>query len=281
MENNLQEVKDKILRILRIKGPSLPVHIARTIGLDTLFSSAILSELASEKTIRISNLKVGGSPLYFLPGQETSLENFSNYLPGKEKEAFILLKQKKLLKDQNQEPAIRVALRNLRDFAFPLIMNTERGKELFWRFYTVKEKEAKEKIKTPAGKVRLKEHMKEKALLALKPLPKKSRKPKEKSDFVEKIISVLQSENIEIIEEKEQKKREYLAIIKVNSDIGKLPLVLIAKNKKRVTENDLTLALQKSQVLKMPTLFMTGGELSKKAQAYLEQYSGLIKFRKI
>ncbi len=271
MEQNLEETKRKILSLLKIRGPSLPVHISREVGLDMLFSSAILSELASEKLVRISKMKVGGSPLYFLEGQEQQLEKFSDYLPGKEKEAFLLLKQKKLLQDKKQEPAIRVALRNLKDFAFPLIINTSNRQELFWRFHTITEKEVREKLqKTETRRI-------EKPLLTLKAKPKLR---KEKSDFVKLVINKIQTENIEILEEKEVKKREYQAIIRINSDIGKLLFLLIAKDKKRITENDLTLAIQKAQTLKMPALFLTPGELNKKALSYLEQYSGLIKFKR-
>jgi len=110
IQNNLN-LKEKILSILQKRGPSLPVHIAKEIDLSMLFASAFLSELVSEKKIKISNMKIGNSPIYFLPGQESMLEKFSQYLKSKEKEAFILLKEKKFLKDKNQDPAIRIALR--------------------------------------------------------------------------------------------------------------------------------------------------------------------------
>ena len=76
-QNNSQdplETRNKILSILRLKGPSLPVQIARETGLNSLFAGAFLSELASDKSIKISMMKVWGSPLYFLPGQESQLE---------------------------------------------------------------------------------------------------------------------------------------------------------------------------------------------------------------
>ena len=145
MQNNLLETKRKILGILRFRGPSLPVHIAKQTGLDMLFSSALLSELATEKEIKISDLKVGGSPLYFLRGQEARLEEFSKFLPSKEKEAFILLKKKTILDDKKQNPAIRVALRNIKDFAFPIILDIGKEKELFWRLYSLPEEEARAK----------------------------------------------------------------------------------------------------------------------------------------
>jgi len=117
------QIKEKIIFTIKRRGPSLPVHIAKEIGLNMLFTSAFLSELFSEKKIRISNLKVGSSPVYFLSGQEPMLENFSQYLKSKEKDAFMILKERKFLKDNVQDPAIRVALRAIKDFAIPFKKN--------------------------------------------------------------------------------------------------------------------------------------------------------------
>ena len=81
------DIKKKIIFIFKQRGPSLPVHIARGTGLSMLFASAFLSELLSERKIKMSHMKVGNSPIYFLPGQETYLENFAHHLNNKEKEA--------------------------------------------------------------------------------------------------------------------------------------------------------------------------------------------------
>lgn len=137
MQQDAMQTKEKIISLLRLGGPSLPVHIAKGTGLSILFASAFLSELFYEKKIMISNLKVGNSPLYFLPGQEPQLERFFQYLKSKEKEAFLLLKEKKFLKDEEQEPAIRVALREIKDFAIAFKENDE----IYWRYFTVPEEE--------------------------------------------------------------------------------------------------------------------------------------------
>src|SRR4030042_1495973 len=119
MTQDAMQLKEKIISFIQLRGPSLPVHIAKETGLSILFASAFLSELFNEKRINISNLKVGSSPLYFISGQEPQLENFSKYIKSKEKEAFLLLKEKRILKDSELHPAIRVALREIRDFAIP------------------------------------------------------------------------------------------------------------------------------------------------------------------
>lgn len=278
--NNPGEIKRKIVGILRLRGPSLPVNIARETETNSLFAGAFLSELAKEKEIKISNLKVGGSPLYFLEGQEYQLEKFHTYLLEKERETFLLLRQKKILEDSKQQPAIRVALRNLKDFAFPFIEKTKDGQQIYWRFYSFGEKDAREKIKP--GIPEKKPEIIIKALEQTKKIPAtEPKKEKKKSEFVMKITSLLQAGNLEIIEELEQKKRDFAGIIRINSEIGKLKLLCLAKDKKTITENDVGIAVQKSQSLKMPALLLSTGDLNKKALSYLEQYSGLIKFKRI
>jgi hypothetical protein len=136
-------IREKILSILRIKGPTLPVHIAQETGMSMLFSSAFLSELLSDKKIKMSHMRVGNSPIYFVPGQEPQLERFSNYLKSKERDAFILLQEKKFLKDSEQNPAIRVALREIRDFA----IHFKNNGEIIWRYFTIPESEFKQDIK--------------------------------------------------------------------------------------------------------------------------------------
>ena len=77
-------IKEKIFFIFKQRGPSLPVHIARGTGLSMLFASAFLSELLSERKIKMSHMKVGNSPIYYLSGQEASLENFAHHLSQRE-----------------------------------------------------------------------------------------------------------------------------------------------------------------------------------------------------
>jgi len=138
------KIRERILSILRMKGPTLPVYISQEIGISMLFVSAFLSELLSYKLIKMSHMRVGNSPIYYVAGQEPQLEKFSTYLKSKEKEAFLLIQEKKFLRDSEQPPAIRVALREIKDFAFPF----RRANETFWRYLTAKESEFKTDVKS-------------------------------------------------------------------------------------------------------------------------------------
>ena len=136
-QQDAEQIKERIVFFLRKKGASLPVHIAKDIQANSLFTSAFLSELYSEKRIRMSDMRVGSSPVYYLPGQDYMLERFSEHLKSKEKDAFALLKERKFLRDEGLHPAIRVALRAITDFAIPF----HRNSKMYWRYYLVPEAE--------------------------------------------------------------------------------------------------------------------------------------------
>jgi len=270
-----EETKEKIINLLKTKGPSLPVHIAKEIGLNMLFTSAFLAELSSKKIIRTSHMKVGGSPVYFIKGHEKGLEDFAKYIKGKEKEALLLLKEKGVLKDGEQEPAIRVALRSIKDFAIPIPNPKNPSQILAWRYFTEDRTLPEEQHIKPQTAFIQKKNI----FNTGKALP--DFQESKKSDFAKKIISLLSSGDIEILEELESKKKEYVARIRVNSAVGKIEFLCIAKDKKRLTENDFVLISQKSQALKLPVLFISPGKPNKKAESYLESWRNLIKFKNI
>jgi|TARA_B100000315_G_C14529621_1_gene565521 hypothetical protein len=131
------ETHKKIIGVLDEKGPSLPINIAKALEISSLFISAFLSELTNQKRIKVSSLKVGGSPLYYLKGQEKKLEDYYKYLHPRESEAFLLLREHRVLKDRDQDPATRVALRSIKDFSVGFKMDND----IYWRFVSVSKEE--------------------------------------------------------------------------------------------------------------------------------------------
>lgn len=147
------DFKPRVLEFVNRNGPSLPVQISKIIEREIYVSSAVLSELVSSKKVFMSAAKVGGSSLYYVPGQEYKLAQLLYpHLKDKEKEAFDLLKRNLVLKDSNQDPAIRVALRALRDFAVQIEVKETDKSELFWKWYVLPDEEAKTKIISIMGK---------------------------------------------------------------------------------------------------------------------------------
>lgn len=287
---DVDEKKRKILELIRQRGPSLPIHVARGTELSMLFASAILSEMVSNKLLNVSSLKVGGSPLYYLPGQEEALENFSSYLSGKEKEVFLLVKKHNLLEDDRLEPAHRVAIRSIKDFAFPLSVKKEDIEKIFWRFHSFPKEGAVEKINSllsdekKARKPEKKEKAIEKIFTDVKDKKEKkaevrekvsAEKPKE-MDFPKQVYNCLAKQNIKIIGEEEAKKKSAVFRVVVSSSLGDIEMLAVAKDKKTITENDIKLLISCSQNRRMPILLLCNGKPSKKAIREIENFKSFV-----
>jgi hypothetical protein len=284
-----QQIKEKIISLIQTSGPTLPVYIARDTGLSIIFASAFLSELIADKRLKISDMRVGSSPLYLIPGQEMLLENFSQYLKSKEKDAFMILKEKRFLKDKDLDPAIRVALRGIRDFAIAF----KRDDEIYWRYFTTPESEFKVSIESPKEKDILvveeksiektpSEIIEEKIFPPeeIKKSPKKSKSKKLKKDkknnFFNKIKEFLEQRQIEIlgIEEIGISK----IIFKVRDDGEYL---IIAYNKKKVSEQDVINSHKKSLELALPYKILLLGEPMKRFENLIKAAKDLKGIEKI
>ena len=132
--------QDQILSFLRTTGPTIPSKVAKVIATEIYLASAHLSDLSSQGKVKISHLKIGGSPLYYLPGQEEKLYSFAagNMNP---KDLIVLdrLKDSKVLREMDLDLLSKVALRSLKDFAIPLNVRTSAGSELFWKWHLLPE----------------------------------------------------------------------------------------------------------------------------------------------
>ncbi|MDO8628684.1 MAG: hypothetical protein Q7R56_02935 [Nanoarchaeota archaeon] len=282
-----QELRFKALECLRTKGPALPVNIAQAIGRDTFFAGAILSDLIRERKVYYTAAKIGGSSLYYLLGQEAQLEKLYQYLPMREKEAYTFLKNKKILRDTEEAPAIRVALRNLKDFAIPLNVTTGTTEELFWKWYLVEDQEAEKIIRinylNEPEEVTIPETLPaiktvENNLLLEEKKPEKKTKIIEEETFLPSIKNYLQQKNIMIIkEEKNRKNSETELLIKLPTAAGIAAYYCIAKNKKKIGLADITVAHNKALMKKLPLFFITTGEITIKTREQInQQYPGII-----
>lgn len=292
MPQDVMQLKEKMISLIKLKGPSLPVHVAKSTGLSILFASAFLSELFYEKRIKISNLKVGSSPLYFISGQEPQLENFSKYLKSKEKEAFLLLQEKKILKDSELQPAIRVALKEIKDFAIPF----EKNEESYWRYFlseellkiektipenNEKEQEIKEEKIIRKSDIKKKEdspkiEKKEQTKPSIKQRKKRQNKKRDEN-FFNKIKEFLDKKSIEILDIKDFKNDKALLKIKKS---GNEELLFIF-NKKKITEKEILAAYKKSLEEKMKYNIFSMGETAKKLKDLISAIKSLSDIDKI
>ncbi len=286
----LMEANDRILAIVKEKGPILPVQIAREINDNILMTSARLSELLCTKQIKISSLKVGSSPLYYSQGQENKLQNFADNLNQMEKKAYSLLLQNKVLRDSAQEPAIRVALREVKDFAVPLQVNYENKTEIFWKWYLIGSKEAESSIKNifskkEAAQKKVFEKPEEKIKkepIELKKDTTKIKKTVDKDLFLKEVHNFFNRNKINIIETTDIKKNtEVDFIVELQTTIGNVKYFCKTKNKKKINEGDLSSALLNAQSRNLPLLFLTAGKISKKTKEQLNTDFKNIVYREI
>lgn len=297
------QIKEKILSFIKISGPSLPVHIAKHTGLSILFASAFLSELIADRELKTSNLRVGSSPLYLIPGQEPMLENFSQHLKNKEKEAFLMLKEKRFLTDRGLEPAIRVALRDIKDFAIPF----QKDNEIYWRYLTIPESEFMQKTSetviekemiveeeveimekdanSPVEEVikpaeerqeMISKPEKQHKKTPLKKTRKSGKEKEKRNNFFNKVKEILTQKEIEILD---------IAEISINKIIFRVrkeeEYLIIAYNKKKISEQDVINSSRKARELGLPYKIMSFNEPPKRFGSLIEAVKNLRDIEKI
>ncbi len=287
MEKDPRQIKEKILSLINQKGPSIPIHLARELEMNTIFTSAFLGELVSEKQLEMSHIKVGGSPIYFLPHQKEKLESYGHkYLSGTEKQAFLLLQEKKFLKNSEQTPPIRVALASLKDFA----KQEQKPDGLYWKYFTYKEEIPSQQIKTISGDIAQK---KENVSSKIEVFEEKKEKPKEKTSakrkttkrtskktnekFFAKVKEYLSQKGIQIIEIEGFSKNDLTLKIAQNEKT----LILVAFNKKRIDEKDIIKANQKARELNLPYKILCLGDQTKKLNDFIDAVKNMEKIEKI
>ncbi|MFH1237915.1 MAG: hypothetical protein ABIH79_02130 [archaeon] len=297
---DIPEKKSKIISFIEANGPTLPVRIAKAIDMDPVFASAILSELLNTKQIKMSNMKIGASSLYLLPGQEQKLEEHTEHLKPVEKEAYLKLKERKILTHDDEEPAIRVALQNIKDFAIPFKFQ----EKIMWRYAFIPEEEIKDILTLKKERLEEKEEKKEIKMenilekkhkevkieksspSIISPLNEKLSSNKSifenteepKPEFFEEVKRFLENKNIEFIEEIQSEKKEIVAKVSVESNLGNINFLLIAKNKQTTSKEEIAAAIQRAIYNKMPCLLVMRKQPSKNIQKVIEE-NHLIKIK--
>jgi hypothetical protein len=339
------EKNEVILALIKEKGPILPVDASKKIGDDIIIASAYLATLVSRAEVKVSHLKVGGSPLYFLPGQEAMLQNFADRLNPPDRRVYNLLKERKVLRDSELEPVQRVSLRAINDFALPLNVKHEGKIEVFWKWYLLADAEAEPLIKRllhveepvaerpvqavaqkapePRPEPQKKPIIEEPGALAESPKPvpiakkaeekpfrkrparlkqevlptepverpaetaepprpalgeQKFGEPETKDKFFEEVKEYFASNSIMVLESAIVKKNSELdLVVSVPSAVGRLTYYCKAKNKKKSNDGDLASAYVQGQSRKLPTLYLSRGELMKKASEMLaREFRGIV-----
>ena len=307
----LGDKRDKIKEIVRNEGPLLPAFIGRKLGIDLTFAAAMLSEMVDNKALLLTNVKCGGSPFYYLQGQEEKLQELTKYLNEKDRETSELLKEKKVLRDIDLSPLQRVSLRQIKDYAKQVQVRLEGRDEIFWRWYLTNEEETKrliteylqssikEEVKPQEIKQEeSKEEIHEPAFVQEQSfqLPETQKTLEEEPKFEEVHEEVAQEEisnnsedplgkflienNFEVLKQDIiRKNKEINYLVELDIKVGKATFFLKYKDKKRVNESDIALA--KHEAGDLPLFFLSTGELTKKTEEMLKkEFRGTI-FRKL
>ena len=328
----------------RVK-PVNPTEVAKELRKDSFIASAMLSEMVQKGLLKISGIKVGSSPLYYDPNQPEHLMNYTNYLNDKDKKTYMLLQEKKVLRENALDPLSRVCVKNLKDFARPLEVSFGETKEIFWKWFLLPDNEAEpiirqmlsglqaqqqpaqaqaqpepqpappapepqpqpepqpepeptpepqpeptpepappetpkpkaKKAKKKTKKVKKKVETQKRIVDKIKEMIVSPAKPiKGSNAFLETLNKYFSDNKITVVEQMDQKRKsEFEFIVHVESSVGPLTYYCHVKDKKRVGEADLSNAFVQGQLIKLPVLFLTTGNLTKGAEKISKDFKGV------
>jgi hypothetical protein len=246
-------------------------------------AGAMLSEMCSKGLLKTSALKVGGSPLYYVPGNEQQLLNHIGSLNEKDRRTVLKLQEEKIIRENEADPLTRVSLAQIKDFAHPLTVSYDNKQENFWKWFALTQKEAEELIKQklepktmPVQKTLTEQPKEEIEQKTIEKQEKVGKTIEPGGDFWSKIHTFFAQNGITLAEKTAVKKKtEFDLIVEIQSPVGKLTYYCKARSKKKITDADISAAYVQGQIKKLPILFITDGELTKQAKAILSQLKGL------
>ena len=162
----------------------------------------------------------------------------------------------------------------------PLDVVAKGTTQLFWKWYLATDEEINAKISSLLSpKQEVKQEIQEEKLISK---AAKIKKPKEQQQslpvvpddvFVQQILSFFSEKNITVTDAVVIKKGEVDCIVHIPSAVGTIDYFCKAKNKKKCTEGEIASAFVAAQLKKLPALFLTTGEVSKKIK--LQDYANM------
>ena len=239
MTNKVLELKEQVFAYVEKNGPVLPATIAKEFRSTPIFVSALLSELVTNKRIKLTRAKVGGSPLYYATHQREKLyDRLRDALGQKQREALDLLREKSVVRDRDGLPFERVALRELEDFAVPVKLVINNVEEVFWKWYLLPDQDAKALIEQSLETIYApkKEDLRVQQDSPLEAAPKKKRKKflqdvliekpkkKESGNFAGLVSAYMEKMGIRVTDKTlVTKEKEYNLLVQVPTPIDFTP----------------------------------------------------------
>jgi len=113
----------------------------------------------------------------------------------------------------------------------------------------------------------------------LKKKVKKRLPTKKKKDFISKALEHIHKKEMAIIKNFEDENK--VCVAQMDSRLGLMNFLVVAANKKSLTEADLSLAYTEGQQEHLPVLLVTNGKLTKKAEEYHKKLGNFLIVNKI
>jgi hypothetical protein len=284
--------RDLVLELVRRNGPIIPSDITAEVKEDTFLIGAFLSELVKGKLIYVTHAKIGGSPMYFVPNQRDKLFRLRAFLNEKDQEFYDVLSKHGVLRDSSLTPLEKASARKLKDFSIMLTVTISGKQEIFWKWHLLNHADATTAIKKIVGIQNPTPQAVPAPKIETQPEPQVEPQPKVETKIAEipeekqtqlapannisdklfnKVKLYLDKEKIvvkgvEII----RSGKELEMIISIPSGIGKLNYYARIKDKKKCNDADLSVAFVQGQLKHLPVVFMTTGEITKKARDLLD-----------
>lgn len=297
--------RDEVLDAIKRYGPLQPIEVRRKIGKgESTMIGATLSELAYHKRVSITKVKRGSSPYYYDPGNIASLEKVAHALGEKDKRTFDLLQKKRVINPETVDPLTRVSLGNIPDFSKSFEHNGKQYYRYF--LVSENEAKAKLQVADEGFEEAQEKKSPQQSNIEEKPIaepepkkpssptdsaPKESREKKQeprpspqKSNSAEstesqsrlqepedKFYDTIKAyckekkiliQNAEVI----RKNSELDLVLRVPSSLGRITYFAKAKTKKKSNDGDVATALLGGQMRRLPALYLTTGEVTKKAK---------------
>jgi len=92
-----------------------------------------------------------------------------------------------------------------------------------------------------------------------------------KPEFLNEVKEFLENKKIEFLEEIQSEKKEIVAKVSINSTLGEMHFLMIAKNKKTISREEINASVQRARYNKMPCLLILKKEPSKTIQTLIEE----------
>ena len=290
------KMKDKIFAFVQSKGPVLPVEVASAVDTNSFLAKAYLSDLIEEGKVRISNEKFGAEKLYYIQGQEQRVAERLKEVANQQKTA-------KIYHDPAMKSQVTPELaRKRQEFsAMAKKVEAEDKKVKIIPKQPVQQNPPArplQPIQQPQQKPRLLPKMLPKFSIFRKPPPQQPEKrvievkpqpryapqqiqniPTKPKNFVDDARNFLEAQNGKIADVLERKKKfaEFNALLP--TAFGEFKVLIHIRDKKKITDSDISLLYSKSSQRNIPGLMITNGHLTRKADRFLDTVKDSVKVK--